>query len=263
LTASFGRDDCFLVQGLDLSNANVEQARRHIRSLGRYGRVSVDTFDGQHLPYADNLVNLIVAEDLRDVSMDEVMRVLAPLGVAYINGKKTVKPWSQEIDEWTHFLHGPDNNAVAQDTVVGPPRRSQWLCGRAWARHHDGLAFISAMVSTQGRIFYIIDEAPTMTACYWLLATRIRMLPAAQQPRGVATSPMMPRRNDSSCSTPRPVRLYDARSATFPPQTLAAHGNLLFYHSGNVVTCADYPSTSDRNLTHSELLTLASYAPGN
>jgi hypothetical protein len=30
------------------------------------------------------------------------------------------------LDEWGHYLHGPDNNAVARDTVVGPPRRFQW-----------------------------------------------------------------------------------------------------------------------------------------
>ena len=161
LTASLGTNESFLVQGLDVSTSNVEQARKHIRSLGRYGRVSVDTFDGTHLPYVDNLVNLVVADDLGDVSMVEVMRVLAPLGVACINGRKTVKPWPKDIDEWTHFLHGSDNNSVVEDTLVGPPRRLQWLCGPAWARHHDELAFISAMVSARGRIFYIIDEAPT------------------------------------------------------------------------------------------------------
>jgi hypothetical protein len=30
---------------------------------GIYGPVSVDTFDGQQLPYADSLVNVIVASD--------------------------------------------------------------------------------------------------------------------------------------------------------------------------------------------------------
>ena len=33
----------------------------------------------------------------------------------------------KEIDEWTHYLHGPDNNAVADDTRVGPPRYMQWV----------------------------------------------------------------------------------------------------------------------------------------
>ncbi|MCX5656573.1 MAG: hypothetical protein NTY65_18200 [Planctomycetota bacterium] len=78
------------------------------------------------LPYADNLVNVVVAEDLGKTPMDEVMRVLAPLGVAYVKGAdgkwaKTLKPWPKEIDEWTHWLHDAGNNAVAHDTRVGPP----------------------------------------------------------------------------------------------------------------------------------------------
>ena len=39
---------------------------------------------------------------------------------------KTQKPWPKEIDEWTHYLHGPDRNPVARDTVLGRSRRLQW-----------------------------------------------------------------------------------------------------------------------------------------
>ena len=160
LTASLGKDERFLVQGLDVSKTNVERARRRVRSLGRYGRMSIDTFAGAHLPYVDNLVNLVVAENLRDVSMDEVMRVLAPLGVAYVNGKKTVKPWPEEIDEWTHYLHGPDNNAVAQDTVIGPPAHVQWIAPPKWSRNHESHPGTFGAVSSRGRLFYVQDEGP-------------------------------------------------------------------------------------------------------
>ena len=175
LTASLGKDERLLVQGLDADTSNVEQARRHIRSLGRYGRASVDTFDGRHLPYVDNLVNLVVAGDLGNVSMDEVMRVLAPLGVAYINGRKTVKPWPKEIDEWTHYLHGPDNNAVAADSVVGPPRHMQWLADPLWIRHHGMLASVQAPVSAGGRLFFIVDkvwQGSTTNPPDWALVAR-------------------------------------------------------------------------------------------
>ena len=61
------------------------------------------------------------------------MRVLAPGGVAMVKRgdrwEKKVKPWPKEIDEWPHYLHGADGNAVAQDSVVGPPRHMQWTCG--------------------------------------------------------------------------------------------------------------------------------------
>ncbi|MHC5054840.1 MAG: hypothetical protein ACYTKD_08990 [Planctomycetota bacterium] len=67
------------------------------------------------------LVNLVVAEDLAGVPTDEVMRVLAPGGVAWVKGRKTVKPRPDEIDEWTHYLYDASNRATSRDTVVGPP----------------------------------------------------------------------------------------------------------------------------------------------
>ncbi|NQT87942.1 PQQ-binding-like beta-propeller repeat protein, partial [bacterium] len=98
---------------------------------------------------------------LGDVPMAEVMRVLAPRGVALIGGKKTVKPWPDDIDEWTHFLHDASGNAVAKDTRVGSPRGMQWMAGPKRCRHHDALASMSAMTSSGGRLFYIFDEGPT------------------------------------------------------------------------------------------------------
>jgi len=175
LTASLGANDGCLVHGLDADAANVRKARGHIRTKGLYGKVAVDTFDGKHLPYVDNLVNVLVTDRLGGVTIEEVMRVLAPLGVAYVGGAKTVKPWPKEIDEWTHFLHGADNNAVAKDTVVAPPGRYQWISGPKWARSHDHLSSLSAMVSARGRLFTIIDEAPAASVAFepqWRLVAR-------------------------------------------------------------------------------------------
>jgi len=179
LTAALRVGDAFLVHGLDTDQSNVEQARRHFHHLGVQGPVSADRFDGRHLPYADNLVNLLVAEDLGNVSMDEVTRVLVPRGVACVKRNGTwssaTKPWPDAIDEWTHFLHGPDNNAVAQDTRVAPPRHMQWVAGPRWARSHDHLASLSAAVSAGGRIFYIVDEGPVASVgapSKWMLVAR-------------------------------------------------------------------------------------------
>ncbi len=159
LTAALRANESYIVHGLDADAANVEKARAYIRSLGIYGPVSIAKWsDPARLPYAENMVSLLVAEDRGKVLMDEVIRVLAPLGVAYIGGKKTVKPWPKEIDQWTHFLHGPDNNAVAADTVVGPPNHLQWVGGPRWTRSHEELSGISAVVSASGRIFSIVDE---------------------------------------------------------------------------------------------------------
>ena len=162
LTAALRDGDSYLVHGLDRDAKSVERAREYIQSLGIYGKVSVDRCKGRLLPYIDNLVNLLVSEDLGGISMDEVMRVLCPNGVAYIkNGRswdKTVKKRSGELDEWTHYLHDASNNAVSHDTVVGPPRRMQWVGSPRWGRHHDRMSSVSAVVSAGGRIFYILDE---------------------------------------------------------------------------------------------------------
>ncbi|MHC4401857.1 MAG: outer membrane protein assembly factor BamB family protein, partial [Planctomycetota bacterium] len=183
LTAALWPGNGYVVQGLDPHAANVAKARAHVDSLGLYGRVSINTFDGKRLPYVDNLVNLLVAESLGDVPMEEVMRVLAPGGAAYLGSggawTKTVKPWPDDIDEWTHFQHGPDNNAVAQDDVVGPPRRMQWLAGPAWTRHHHADKgtdpTIRAVVSSQGRLYYTVDETESSNRQVpgkWFLAAR-------------------------------------------------------------------------------------------
>ena len=162
LTAALRANERYQVHGVDQSAANVASARKHIRSLGAYGDVAVDVFDGKRLPYIDDLANLVVSEDLGGIAKEEVMRILAPNGVAYLKqgGKwsKTVKPWPSDIDEWTHLMHDASGNAVAKDTAVGPPRHLKWVGSPRWSRHHDRMASMSALVSAKGRLFFIMDE---------------------------------------------------------------------------------------------------------
>lgn len=167
LTAALRAGDGFLVHGLDANAAMVGAARKHIQSSGLYGNVSVAHWDGQRLPYIDNFVNLLVVSGQSSVEKEEILRVLCPGGVAVfatdqgqLTTDKLVKPWPKEIDQWTHYLHGPDNNAVAQDTVVGPPKHYQWIGSPNYLRHHDHLSGLSAMVSARGRVFYIMDLGP-------------------------------------------------------------------------------------------------------
>ena len=154
----------YLVHGLDTNSETVQQARLNLAQVEKFGTVTASAYDGMHLPYAENLVNLIVVSDAAKVSRKEMLRVLAPLGVILQkeNGEwvRTAKPWPKAIDEWTHFLHGPDNNAVAQDTEVGAPRSLQWVGAPRFSRSHEEMASFSACVTTQGRLFYIVDEAP-------------------------------------------------------------------------------------------------------
>ncbi len=164
LTAALLVSDRYVVHGLAKDDESLQKARDHIQKQGLYGVVTVDRWDGERLPYTDNLVNLFIAEDTGKLSMDEVMRVLCPDGIAYIreNGQwqKTRKPKPENTDDWTHFLHGPSNNAVAQDTKIAPSSYLQWSCKPLFARSHELIPSIAALVSAQGKIFYIIDEAP-------------------------------------------------------------------------------------------------------
>ncbi len=179
LTAALRAGDGCLVHGLDTRADNVRTARRHVQSMDLYGAVSIDRYNGKRLPYVDNLVNLVVAEDLGEVAMKEVMRVLAPGGVAYVRGDgkwtKTIKRRPDAIDEWTHYLHDASNNAVSQDALVGPPRHLQWVGSPRWTRHHDRISGLNALVSASGRIFYVIDEGPRASVVLpskWSLVAR-------------------------------------------------------------------------------------------
>jgi outer membrane protein assembly factor BamB len=168
LTVALSDGGRFLVHGLEPDAVAAEAAIRFIRSRGAYGQVWVEPYGEKHLPYAENLVNLLVADDIArtDVPVSEIMRVLCPGGVAYLGrsekaaiagirldaGKlgrqlaragatdvQTIerrgvwawgrKPRPAEMDAWGQPRHGPSGNAVSLDALVGPPRRVRWLAG--------------------------------------------------------------------------------------------------------------------------------------
>lgn len=164
LTAALRADEAYLVQGLDRDRDDVERARDYIQSQGLHGPVSVDHLAGTKLPYVDDLAKVIVADASCDIGIQEIQRVLCPLGVAFIEQgdgqwQRVSAPWPEAIDEWTHYLHDSSNNAVAADTRVGPPRHVQWTGGPAWTRNHHKLNSLSAAVTAGGRFFYVFDEA--------------------------------------------------------------------------------------------------------
>ena len=178
---SLHADGSFLVQGLDTDPAKIEKARRSIEAAGVHGPVSAKLYDGSNLPYMDNLVNVVVVETaLADVG-GEILRVLAPSGKAvvreagnqeWLSGMKPpvtkvqggfvkfTKPVPSNTDEWGHWLHAPDNNPVAKDDLVDVPRHLQWVQGPAWVSSHNLNPAVSAVVTSQGRVFSIINEMP-------------------------------------------------------------------------------------------------------
>jgi len=182
LTAALCPNERYIVQGLDRDAEKVEAARKHIQSLGLYGRVSVRQWDSPRLPYGDNLVNLVVAGGECQAQKEEVLRVLAPGGVAVTLDSRLSplnsfrKPWPEEIDQWTHYLHDAGNNAVAEDDRVGPPRHLQWKSGPLWSRSHEFASSVQALVSANGRLVGVIDEGiigqPRGVPALWALIAR-------------------------------------------------------------------------------------------
>lgn len=182
VTGQLAAGSQYVVQGLDTDAANVEAARRRLLSENRYGRVTIDRWDGRRLPYIDNFVNLIVVNSSATAAREEILRVLCPGGVALFTtndaqqvSNKIVKPWPAEMGQWTHYFHGPDGNPAGNDSLVAPPTRLQWLGGPGWSRHHDHMASMSALVSANGRLFYILDEgsrASIQLPAHWSLIAR-------------------------------------------------------------------------------------------
>jgi outer membrane protein assembly factor BamB len=181
----------FFVQVLLRSEAGAGDLRRRLRRMGLSHTVAVEVGGCERLPCADSLLNEVVVPDWKaaaaqGLSCSEVGRVLAPLGELYAGGApeglaagvgkagmklrkslagartwlRAARPWPQDIDEWTHFLHGADGNPVARDRVVGPPKRLQWTTGPTWMRSHESDSSISSLVTAGGRIFAIVDQAP-------------------------------------------------------------------------------------------------------
>ncbi len=143
-------------------------------------RITSESWSHQRLPYGDNLVNLLIVYQADNTTHSQISRVLAPLGKVWIQvdarseskpfNLKTIsesdgwlqlqKAWPDDIDEWTHFLHGVDGNCVANDTRIADPRTMQWTSGPDYTQHHNRPNSLSAMISARGRLYSIINDAP-------------------------------------------------------------------------------------------------------
>jgi len=173
LTAALdlGRTGRVLVEVLDTDAAKVERARKQINSTGLYGLISANRWaSDKRLPYAENLVNLLIVEKGRKVPLAEAVRVLRPAGVFLTQGggaseselKKagledvqTVqaggdwtlarKTWPAEMDDWSHPLHGPDGNTVSNDKLLDRLTHIRWLSGPMLRN--------PAMITAGGRLF--------------------------------------------------------------------------------------------------------------
>ncbi len=180
LAAELARGGMRHVQCLARDGAAAEVARTHIQDQKLYGRAIADHHPLNEMPYADNLLNLLIVDDVPGLekkgnSVAEMLRVVCPGGVAYLGGADTrkvrsalsgarsvkksgayvrvVKPRPAEMDEWAHFRHDAARDATSADALVGPPRGLRWIADMYWARWT-----IRQAVTANGRIFYMIPN---------------------------------------------------------------------------------------------------------
>jgi len=161
--ADLATENPFIVHCLMSGQADVKAARKTLCAKGLYGRVSVEHWSDSHLPYADNLVSMLVAADPGQIPRDEMLRVLRPGGELLVKrqGKwrRTVKPRPAGMDDWTHWRHGPDRNAVSKDTLVDVPRRIQWLFTPREVTERAHVVFANGRYFAQDRGMLIARDA--------------------------------------------------------------------------------------------------------
>ncbi|MEO2045080.1 MAG: PQQ-binding-like beta-propeller repeat protein [Pirellulales bacterium] len=195
LTTQLSNGGKFLVHGLSNDSQAVEKGRKTIRAQGLAGAVSIEHHSLNRLPYADNLVNLMVVENLANLSaqgylmeekgnlIEELLRVLRPGGSAFVKesalskqrllaksvdlqidritiGSSTWYTFHKQrpdaMDEWTHRRYDPTRNAVSHDQV-NVPSGVRWIAGPNWPTGHRK-ASVPGVVASKDRLVYVFDD---------------------------------------------------------------------------------------------------------
>ncbi len=152
----------WIVHWLEADEKVAQRARNELRERGLYGQVTVEHWPETHLPYADNLVNLILSENNElAIERDELLRVLAPQGTALIGGEDGMRRLTGErpddMGEWTHPWHDANGSLSASDRAFEVPNAFQWVAGPpfplAGRKSSTGV-----MLSAGGRTFQITQN---------------------------------------------------------------------------------------------------------
>ena len=120
LAVALSQHGRFVVHALCDDHADLQRARKLIDAHGVYGRVSADLSPYDRLPYAENLVNVVVADRYpvlasEGLAVDEVLRVLAPLGVAFFGDSGSS---AESMPQWAAVLRRELAAAGIEDVEV-------------------------------------------------------------------------------------------------------------------------------------------------
>lgn len=163
LAADVARSGTFLVECLSTDAKQVDAAREALLKERLYGRVTARTWAGDSLPYADNLVSLLIVIQAGGIGEAESLRVLRPFGEMVVRQgtefRRVVKPMAEGMDEWTHWRHGPDRNPVSSDKLVDVPDRIQWLFPVKTVSERSHFLVANGRAFAQDRDFIIARDA--------------------------------------------------------------------------------------------------------
>ncbi|MCR4415861.1 MAG: PQQ-binding-like beta-propeller repeat protein, partial [Thermoguttaceae bacterium] len=128
----------FLIQVLDRVPSAVAEAQEAIRRAGLYGMVSVDLLGPEgKLPYAENLVNLVIVADpgAAKPCLAEAVRVLCPDGVLLASGESVTESDLQAAGLEAVRGVGPISLTPGPSLASGrgevlPLTPGKWLAGR-------------------------------------------------------------------------------------------------------------------------------------
>jgi hypothetical protein len=203
LSAALAKGSRFYVQALSGEREGAEKIRRALDEAGLAGRSSAAWRRTAHLPYVDDLLNLVVVggwgrPELKGLTLAEVARALCPAGVAVLGADagvdadallaeaakvklvkaeklarpgawiKLTKQMSPDFGEWTGASGGPELNLVSPDLAfTAPYKEIRWCHGPVWAVGSFGNA-----VYAGGRSFHQESTYVSATISQWWLVAR-------------------------------------------------------------------------------------------
>ena len=133
------------------ASAGLDRIRHWAQARGLLGgRVCVVADAGQSLWLAGDLADAVWVEPgVKDPPPEkEILRVLHAGGVYMVAGRSAVKPAQENVDEWRHPYHGPDNNVVSRDSVARLPGELRFQTYPVFAAMPNQTLFAG------GRIFF-------------------------------------------------------------------------------------------------------------
>ncbi len=259
--AKLASNSKLLVHGICFDKESEARAWKAIKAKRVIGQAFVERMNGPRLPYATEMCNLVVVEDMallksHKISKKELLRITAPNGILYVkNGntwKTMIKPRNPEYDEWPQLRHGADGNVVSTDKGITFPLELRWIAGTPKnMAHHAG---VKAVVYGGGRSFaitpnvrladpaakkqyYLVSRDAMNGLLYWRIPLYQSRL--SEQWSWAATIPLAVEGQNVYAGTTKSILVVDAKTGEkrFSCDTTQTPVRMLVHHGVMVASC--------------------------